>query len=76
MRVLVVGLGSMGRRRLRNLQYIGGSQLAAYEPSAARCAEARREFSIPVFDALDLAIGWGPEALVISTPPIATPSMP
>jgi predicted dehydrogenase len=69
MRILVVGLGSMGRRRLRNLQHIGGVQLAAFEPSDTRRAEVASELPIPIFATFDDGLAWGPHALVISTPP-------
>lgn len=69
MRVLVVGLGSMGRRRLRNLQYIGGVELAAFEPSPTRRREVAREFAIPVHEKFEDGLAWAPDALVISTPP-------
>jgi predicted dehydrogenase len=69
MRILVVGLGSMGRRRLRNLTHIGGVQLAGFEPDDARRAQVEREFDVPVFDTFERGLAWGPQALVISTPP-------
>ncbi|MEA2479590.1 MAG: hypothetical protein QOJ07_1512 [Thermoleophilaceae bacterium] len=70
MKILVVGLGSMGRRRLRNLTHLGGAQLAGLEPGEARRAEVAGEFGIPAFATLDDALAeFGPEALVISTPP-------
>jgi|HubBroStandDraft_6_1064221.scaffolds.fasta_scaffold243730_2 predicted dehydrogenase len=69
MRILVVGLGSMGRRRLRNLRHIGGVELAAYEPSHQRRIEAAREFDIPILSSFQDGLEWGPGALVISTPP-------
>jgi predicted dehydrogenase len=69
MRFLVVGLGSMGRRRLRNLTHLGGHELAGLELIDARREEVGRDAGIPVFKSLDEALAWGPEALVISTPP-------
>ena len=69
MKIVVIGLGSMGRRRLRNLTHIGGQELAGLEPRAARAAEVGGEFGIPVFSSLDEAMSWEPEAVVISTPP-------
>jgi predicted dehydrogenase len=69
MRILVVGVGSMGRRRLRNLRYIGTTDLAAFEPIAARRTEVSREFGVPVFATLAEGLEWAPDALVISTPP-------
>jgi predicted dehydrogenase len=70
MRILVVGLGSMGRRRLRNLTHLGGAELAGLEPGDERRAEVAGEFGIPAFATLDEALeSFGPQALVISTPP-------
>ena len=69
MRILVVGLGSMGRRRLRCLTHIGGHDLAGLEPSAARAEEVGAVFSIPTFGTIEQAAEWRPDALVISTPP-------
>jgi predicted dehydrogenase len=70
MRILVVGLGSMGRRRLRCLTHIGGHELAGMEPSAERAAAVGEEFGIPTFGTLDEArTEFGPDATVISTPP-------
>jgi predicted dehydrogenase len=59
----------MGRRRLRNLEYLGESELAAFEPSPSRRDAAGREHSLPIFEDIDAAVAWGPDALVISTPP-------
>src|SRR4051794_10998447 len=69
MRILVVGLGSMGRRRLRCLTHIGGHELAGLEPSADRAATVGAEFSMPTFGTFEEALDWKPQALVISTPP-------
>jgi predicted dehydrogenase len=69
MRVLVVGLGSMGRRRLRNLRHLGVPALAGFEPNAQRRAEVSSELGIEAFATLEQGLAWGPEALVISTPP-------
>jgi predicted dehydrogenase len=69
MKVLIVGLGSMGRRRIRNLEHVGGCELAAFEPQANRRGNAAAEHGIPTFATFDDGLGWGPDALVISTPP-------
>lgn len=69
MRILVVGLGSMGRRRLRNLTHIGGHELAGMEPWADRAREVASEFGIEVFPDIAAGLAWRPDALVISTPP-------
>lgn len=69
MRVLVVGLGSMGRRRLRNITHIGGHELAGFDIEDARRATAEEELGVPTFASFEAALSWGPQALVISTPP-------
>jgi predicted dehydrogenase len=69
MKVLVIGLGSMGRRRLRNLRYLGVQELAGMEPASERRAEVANAFEIPAFATLEEALQWGPDAVVISTPP-------
>lgn len=69
MRILVVGLGSMGRRRVRNLTHLGGHEIAGFEPQAERGAEVAKEAGIEVFGTIEDGLAWGPEALVISTPP-------
>jgi len=69
MRILVVGLGSMGRRRLRNITHLGGHELAGVDIEPARRAGAEEEFGLPTFQSFEEALAWEPRALVISTPP-------
>ena len=69
MRILVVGQGSMGRRRVRNLQHIGDVEVAAFEPSDERRKQAAEESGIETFESFEGGLAWNPEALVISTPP-------
>ncbi len=67
---LVVGLGSMGKRRVRNLQALGHGALAGFDPRADRREEASSRYGIETFDAFDKALAaFKPEALVISTGP-------
>ena len=69
MRVLIVGAGSMGRRRVRNLLHIGGVELAAFDPSAERREQVASELGIATFEHFEDGLAWDPAALVISTPP-------
>lgn len=70
MKFLVVGLGSMGKRRVRNLQALGFSAIAGYDPRADRRMEAAEKYGIEVFDSYGRAISeFNPAALVISTAP-------
>ena len=64
LRVLVVGLGSIGRRHAANLRTLGVTALAGYDPGA----------SVPEVEGLrrveSLADGlaWGPDAVLVATP--------
>jgi predicted dehydrogenase len=70
MKYLVVGLGSMGKRRVRNLQALGLTGIAGFDPRADRRQETQEKYGIPVFENLDLAMQiFAPQAFVISTPP-------
>lgn len=65
----MVGQGSMGRRRVRNLLHLGGHEVAAFEPDAERREQAGAEAGIPVFATFEEGLAWEPGALVVSTPP-------
>ncbi len=70
MKFLVVGLGSMGKRRIRNLQALGHTALAGFDPRADRRKEASSRYGVAVFDNFDAALAeFKPDALVISTDP-------
>jgi predicted dehydrogenase len=70
MRFLIVGLGSMGKRRVRNLQYLKAGEIAGFDPRADRREEAESKYEIKTFGDFDEAISaFRPDALVISTPP-------
>lgn len=59
----------MGRRRVRNLRYLGGHEIAGFEPIENRRDDAAAELGIVVFSTFELGMGWGPDAVVVSTPP-------
>jgi predicted dehydrogenase len=69
MKILVIGQGSMGRRRVRNLSHIGSHEIMAMEPDAERREQAAAEHGTPVVETFEEGLRWGPAALVISTPP-------
>jgi predicted dehydrogenase len=70
MKYLVVGLGSMGKRRVRNLQALGVKDVAGFDTRPDRRLEAQEKYGIPVFESLDAAMqAFNPQAFVISTPP-------
>ncbi len=70
MRYLIIGLGSMGKRRIRNLQALGVTALAGLDPRPDRRKEASSRYFVETFDSFDKALSeFRPNALVISTEP-------
>lgn len=69
MKFLMVGLGSMGKRRIRNLTYLKAGELIGFDVRADRREEAQNKHGIVTYGDLDQAMAQNPDALVISTPP-------
>lgn len=70
MKFLVVGLGSMGKRRVRNLQALGEKQIAGFDLRADRCAEATEKYGVMTFSGFEEAIdSFSPDAMIISVSP-------
>lgn len=69
LRILQIGAGSMGTRRLRDLPSAANVQTALLDARADRRKRAADRFGIPTFDTLERALEWKPHALSISTPP-------
>lgn len=70
MKYLVIGLGSMGKRRVRNLRALGMGEISGFDPRADRRREAADKYGIPVFSSLDEAMrSFSPDVFVISTSP-------
>jgi len=69
MKILQLGSGSMGTRRLRDLSQRKDVTLALYDEREDRRQRAHERFGVKVFAGLDDALAWDPAALVISTPP-------
>ncbi len=68
-RVLQVGAGSMGKRRLRDLTARADVQVHLLETRPDRADEAAARFHVPVHNRLEDALAWEPQVLCISTPP-------
>ena len=70
-RTLLVGLGSMGRRRLRLLsRFFPSLSLAAVDSRADRRETVSCDFGCPVFESFEEALDrFSPSVLVVSTPP-------
>lgn len=70
MKFLVIGLGSMGKRRIRNLKYLGYTDIAGVDIDSGRRSEAEKEYSVIIYDDFEKAVeGYRPDAIIISTPP-------
>lgn len=69
MRFLIVGLGSMGKRRIRNLRALGENDVIGFDLQPQRRIEAQREYKIKVVSSFDEGLSQGPDAIIVSTPP-------
>jgi len=67
--ILVVGLGSMGKRRIRCLKRLGFESMIAYDLRKDRREEAKEKYKVGVVSNLDKAVLDKIDALTISTPP-------
>jgi len=69
MKFLVVGLGSMGKRRIRNLKHLQQNDVIGFDVREDRCNEVNDKYKIKTYSDITDAIKESPEAMVISTPP-------
>lgn len=73
MRFVVIGLGSMGRRRARLLKQIDSIfEIVGVDSQAERRAQAEDELSITTYDSIDEAVRAGQtDGVIISTSPLS-----
>lgn len=69
MKFLIVGLGSMGKRRIRNLNSIGFKDIIGFDKNQERCDSVSKEYKITAYHNLETALDQKPTAMIISTPP-------
>ena len=70
MKFLVVGLGSMGKRRIRCLIALKNKNIAGFDLRNDRVKESKLKYNIKGFNSFDLAIKkFQPDVLIISTSP-------
>jgi predicted dehydrogenase len=69
MKFLIVGLGSMGKRRIRNLRAINAGEIIGFEIQDKRRAEVEKEYGIKAYASFDEGLAQKPDAVIISTPP-------
>jgi predicted dehydrogenase len=68
-KALVIGLGSMGRRRVRCLRQLGVEVIEGFDTRADRRAAAAQEYGIAVREQLAAADLRAFDVVVVSTPP-------
>jgi len=69
---LIIGLGSMGKRRIRNLLHhgINKNNIYGFNPTQKRCTEVNNKFGIKaVTDFQKVLKNSNPDVFIISTPP-------
>ena len=69
MKILAIGGGSMGKRRLRDLTHLKRGDVLLFEPNADRCKEVAETFGVQAFTDFDSALAQKPDVITISTPP-------
>lgn len=69
MKALVIGLGSMGRRRVRCLRALGVQAVGGFDLRADRRAAAAQEYGIELLETLDGADLRSFDRIIVSTPP-------
>jgi len=69
MKFLIIGLGSMGKRRIRNLQYLGYSKIFGFDLREDRRQEAVNKYGITTITNFDNVARLEVDALIISVPP-------
>jgi len=68
-RFLIVGLGSMGKRRIRNLFVVGEKDITGYDPLSERRKESEEKYGIKTVDDFKKMLPDTFDALIISSPP-------
>lgn len=72
MKIIVIGLGSMGKRRLRLLSERNDVELFGIDSQESRCEEVKEKFGITCFRSIKEAVeAEAIEAAVISTSPLS-----
>lgn len=72
MKVIVIGLGSMGKRRIRLLSEKKDIQLFGIDSQDARCLEVKDKFRVKCFTSIaEVVAQEHPDAAVISTSPLS-----
>lgn len=72
MKIIVIGLGSMGKRRIRLISEHKDVELYGIDSQESRCAEVKEKFGIDCYSSIEEACNAQPiEAAIISTSPLS-----
>ena len=69
MKILVIGLGSMGKRRIRCMKKLGFTKIIGLDPRKDRRTECENVYGVKTFSAIDDALSQYPDCMIISAPP-------
>ncbi|MBI4333131.1 MAG: Gfo/Idh/MocA family oxidoreductase [Chloroflexi bacterium] len=69
MNVLIMGLGSMGKRRVRCLKSLGIQNIVGFDLREDRRSEVKEKYNVRVVGGLDSQVLDSADAMIISTPP-------
>ncbi|MDP3710341.1 MAG: Gfo/Idh/MocA family oxidoreductase [bacterium] len=69
LRFLIVGLGSMGKRRIRNLLFNGESAITGFDILPERCHEAEKKYGIKIINRFKNIAPKDFDVMIISTSP-------
>ena len=69
MKILQIGLGSMGKRRVRNMQALGMKDIIGFDFREDRRAQAQEKYGIVTAEELSEDLLNGRDVYIISTPP-------
>jgi len=69
MRFLVIGLGSMGKRRIRCLKALGHQDITGFDTNEARRREVAQSYQVKIIAAIDRSTIAEFDALILSVPP-------
>jgi len=69
MKILVIGLGSMGKRRIRNLKALKEEDIIAFDLREDRRKEVEEKYGIKTYGKFEDAMLEKPEIFIISVPP-------
>lgn len=69
MRFIVIGLGSMGKRRIRCLKSLGEMDIMGFDVRQDRCDEVKQKYGVKTSNSWDNVVKETADAWIISTPP-------